>query len=182
MASRQLALTQQSKPKSLEPHCPVRQEFKTSTSLSAPSRCRLAAVRSNVRHVVCMCRLCWSRKGPTRKRSNNRAILHGRPAPLSCSMVASERIRGGWRRYPGFLPGPGTVFTGCKFAEPLCAQPMNAASANLPPLHDLGGGSTACHYMTEHLCPERAQARGRSRRWAIVTTVLRDRTAQQDIR
>ena len=60
--------------------------------------------------------------------------------------------RGGQRKdqirldtIPGFLPAPGANISGCAFAD-RCALADNRCHTELPPLHDLGGHLSRCHY------------------------------------
>lgn len=60
--------------------------------------------------------------------------------------------RGGQRKdqirldtIPGFLPAPGATITGCPFAD-RCALADSRCHNELPPLHDLGGRLSRCHY------------------------------------
>ncbi len=46
---------------------------------------------------------------------------------------------------PGFLPPPGAKISGCAFAD-RCALATDLCRAELPPLHDLGGHLSRCHY------------------------------------
>ncbi len=46
---------------------------------------------------------------------------------------------------PGFLPTPGAVIPGCVFAE-RCGLATDRCHQEAPPLHDLGGRSSRCHY------------------------------------
>jgi len=46
---------------------------------------------------------------------------------------------------PGFLPSPGAVIPGCVFAE-RCGLATDRCHQEPPPLHDLGGRSSRCHY------------------------------------
>lgn len=46
---------------------------------------------------------------------------------------------------PGFLPTPGAVIPGCVFAE-RCGLATDRCHQEPPPLHDLGGRSSRCHY------------------------------------
>ncbi len=60
--------------------------------------------------------------------------------------------RGGQRKdqirldtIPGFLPAPGAKISGCAFAD-RCALADSRCHSELPPLHDLGGRLSRCHY------------------------------------
>lgn len=60
--------------------------------------------------------------------------------------------RGGQRKdqgrldtIPGFLPGIGAAITGCAFAD-RCAFADDRCRTELPPLYDLGGRLSRCHY------------------------------------
>jgi peptide/nickel transport system ATP-binding protein len=60
--------------------------------------------------------------------------------------------RGGQRKdqirldtIPGFLPAPGAKISGCPFAD-RCALADSRCHNELPPLHDLGGRLSRCHY------------------------------------
>jgi peptide/nickel transport system ATP-binding protein len=60
--------------------------------------------------------------------------------------------RGGQRKdhgrldtIPGFLPGIGATIKGCAFAD-RCALATNLCRNELPPLYDLGGRLSRCHY------------------------------------
>ncbi|MCZ8542942.1 ABC transporter ATP-binding protein [Mesorhizobium qingshengii] len=60
--------------------------------------------------------------------------------------------RGGQRKdqgrldtIPGFLPGIGAAITGCAFAD-RCALADDRCRTELPPLYDLGGRLSRCHY------------------------------------
>lgn len=60
--------------------------------------------------------------------------------------------RGGQRKdhgrldtIPGFLPAPGATIRGCAFAD-RCALADERCRAELPPLIDLGGRLSRCHY------------------------------------
>ena len=60
--------------------------------------------------------------------------------------------RGGQRKdhgrldtIPGGLPAPGAAITGCTFAD-RCALADQRCHSELPPLHDLGGRLSRCHY------------------------------------
>ncbi len=46
---------------------------------------------------------------------------------------------------PGFLPAPGATIVGCPFAD-RCALADNRCRTELPPLIDLGGRVSRCHY------------------------------------
>lgn len=46
---------------------------------------------------------------------------------------------------PGFLPSPGATITGCAFAD-RCALATDLCRSERPPLHDLGGHLSRCHY------------------------------------
>src|SRR5690606_31392704 len=46
---------------------------------------------------------------------------------------------------PGTLPSPGATIAGCPFAD-RCALADDRCRRELPPLHDLGGRFSRCHY------------------------------------
>ena len=84
-------------------------------------------------------------EGPTEQVFNN---------PRHPYTVALLRClpRGGQRKdqirldtIPGFLPAPGARISGCPFAE-RCALADSRCHNELPPLHDLGGRLSRCHY------------------------------------
>ena len=67
-------------------------------------------------------------------------------ALLQCLPRAGEQKRKG-RLFtiPGGLPGPGEIVDGCAYAQ-RCAYADMRCHAEAPPLRDLGGRRTRCHY------------------------------------
>lgn len=67
-------------------------------------------------------------------------------ALLRCLPRAGQRKdRSRLDTIPGTLPSPGAAISGCPFAD-RCALADERCHAELPPLHDLGGRFSRCHY------------------------------------
>jgi peptide/nickel transport system ATP-binding protein len=55
------------------------------------------------------------------------------------------KAQGALETIPGFLPTPGTVATGCVYAE-RCPIAQDICRTETPPMFDLGGRSSRCHF------------------------------------
>jgi peptide/nickel transport system ATP-binding protein len=68
-------------------------------------------------------------------------------ALLRCLPRRGQRKdRGRLDTIPGFLPGPGERIEGCAFADRCSLSDGTRCRTEMPPLHDLGGHFSRCHY------------------------------------
>ena len=120
----------------------LRQEFKTSILFISHN---LAVVSRMCDRVGVLYAGMLVEEGPTKELFSNPRHPYT-AALLRCLPHGGQRKdQGRLETIPGFLPGPGTVFTGCTFAD-RCAQADERCRSELPPLHDLGGRLSRCHY------------------------------------
>ena len=78
-------------------------------------------------------------------------ILHDPRHPYSVGLLrciprpGARKDEGRLDTIPGFLPQLGAVIPGCVFAD-RCALAQDICVTDKPPLYDLGGGSSRCHF------------------------------------